>query len=114
MADFVAKFTEPKAFSIKFGTNSAFSVKFGNLGAGFDLKFGGAQMSETFKGAYNVIPRVEDQILLTEKKYMKKDVKIMAVPVFYVTNSAGGSTVNIASLTSYAILGQAIIGEVVL
>lgn len=114
MADFVVKFSEPTAFSFKFGTKSAFSIKFGEVGATFDLKFAGAPTSEAYKGTYNVIPKVEDQILLTEKKYMKKDVKIMAVPVSYVTNSAGGSTVNIASLTNYAILGQAIIGEVVL
>jgi hypothetical protein len=114
MADFVAKFTEPKAFSFKFVAKPVFSVKFGNLGSGFDLKFGGVAMSETYKGAYNVVPSVNKQVMETANKYMSKNVNVMGVPIHITTNEKGGNTVHIATYTPMAILGSARLGEAVL
>lgn len=49
-----------------------------------------------YDGLYEVTPRVEGQTLPTRDKHMTDDVTIQAIPIHYVSNSAGGNTVYIA------------------
>ena len=50
-----------------------------------------------YEGEYDVIPKVSEQILPTEKKLMSKDVTIKEIPYFEVSNSSGGNTVFIGN-----------------
>lgn len=49
-----------------------------------------------YTGEYEVIPKVEQQILNTKDRHMVDDVTVKAIPYFDVGNNAGGSTVYIA------------------
>lgn len=49
-----------------------------------------------YTGDYAVTPSVEGSSLPTKNKYMTDDVTVHPIPVFSVTNSAGGLTVYIA------------------
>lgn len=45
--------------------------------------------------AYEVTPKVECQSLETNQKFMTDDVTINAIPIYEVSNNAGGQTVYI-------------------
>lgn len=49
-----------------------------------------------YEGDYEVTPTVEGLSLPTRQKYMTDDVKILAIPIYEVSNPSGGSTVYIA------------------
>lgn len=49
-----------------------------------------------YSGPYEVTPRVKGQTLHTRDKHMTEDVTIHEIPVYSVSNSAGGDTVYIA------------------
>lgn len=72
-----------------------------------------------YEGEYTVTPKVEEQTLPTKAKIMKEDLSVKGIPVFNVSNSAGGSTFYIATMDDnpdgvVAILGKAKIGEMIL
>lgn len=48
---------------------------------------------EEYKGSYEVVPKLEEQILDTSFKVMRDDVKIKEIPITTVANTAGGNTV---------------------
>lgn len=74
-----------------------------------DLRFDvvvGVTDAVPYEGSYEVTPSVEAQSLPTAEKYMKKDVNVLAIPYFDVSNPAGGSTVYIAETTEVNINGN--------
>lgn len=50
-----------------------------------------------YSGKYEVTPTLEEQQLETANKLLKDDVKIKAISRYDVTNTAGGTTVYIAT-----------------
>lgn len=50
---------------------------------------------ERYDGEYEVIPKIEQQALLTNHKLMSDDVKILAIPYAEVSNDSNGKTVTI-------------------
>ena len=50
-----------------------------------------------YDGSYSVTPLTEAQTLKTAEKYMEDDVKVKAIPVYEVSNTAGGTTVYIGT-----------------
>lgn len=57
---------------------------------------GGGSYPE-YSGKYEVTPTLEEQRLETANKLLKDDVKIKAISRYDVTNTAGGTTVYIAT-----------------
>lgn len=53
---------------------------------------------EVYDGNYEVIPKVEAQVLQTRQKFMQEDLRVKAIPYYDVGNTAGGSTVFIAAV----------------
>lgn len=49
-----------------------------------------------YDGPYEVTPRVQGQTLHTKNRRMTEDVTVRDIPVYRVSNPAGGSTVYIA------------------
>lgn len=49
-----------------------------------------------YNGDYEITPKVEAQIMPTKNKLMINDVEIKGVPIFSISNNAGGNTVYIA------------------
>ena len=49
-----------------------------------------------YDGPYEVTPQVEGQTLPTKNRRMTEDVTVRDIPVYRVSNPAGGSTVYIA------------------
>lgn len=75
--------------------------------------------ADPYTGPYEVTPTVEGEVLPTAQKLMKEDLTIKAIPVYVVSNTAGGNTVYIATMDddpsgSNAILGKARLGHMVL
>ena len=52
--------------------------------------------ADPYKGAYEVTPKVDAQVLPTAQKLMADDVTVKAIPIYDVSNNSGGSTVYIA------------------
>ena len=52
---------------------------------------------EAYDGPYSVTPSVESKTLATKDKLMTDDVTVLAVPVYRVSNTSGGTTVYIAN-----------------
>ena len=50
---------------------------------------------EPYEGQYEVIPTVEGLTLPTKERVMADDIKILEIPFYNVSNTAGGSTVYI-------------------
>ena len=48
---------------------------------------------EPYDGAYEVVPRLHEQVLNTSKKIMHDDVTIKEIPIARVSNTSGGTTV---------------------
>lgn len=77
------------------------NVGFPSHQASFKVGFGEVHevtkiLDEVYEGEYEVTPKVEEQTLETKEKFMTDDVTVHAIPVFEVTNAAGGLTVYIA------------------
>lgn len=53
---------------------------------------------EDYTGDYTVIPALEQQSLKTKNKVMRDDVTVKAIPLYRVSNSAGGMTISIGKL----------------
>ena len=49
-----------------------------------------------YNGPYEVVPKVEAQILPTKHKYLSEDVQVLAVP-YYEADNPIGTTIFIAS-----------------
>lgn len=62
------------------------------------MNVGGAFLPEYYEGEYEVIPSIEEQVLETNRKYMKDDVTVKEIPYAEVTNLANGITVTIGGI----------------
>ena len=54
---------------------------------------GGGPEIPAYQGAYEVTPKMEEQILATNGKRMVDNVTIHTIPVTYTSNPQGGKTV---------------------
>lgn len=52
--------------------------------------------ADPYKGAYEVTPRVDEQVLPTAQKLMADDLTVNAIPIYETSNNSGGTTVYIA------------------
>lgn len=48
---------------------------------------------EDYKGSYEVIPSVYEQIMPTANKHMKEDLSVKSIPYYEVDNTYDGTTV---------------------
>lgn len=62
-------------------SNSTFDANFGNVGG------------EKYEGNYEIVPKIQEQKLLTKNKLLTEDVTIKSIPVIKVSNASGGNTV---------------------
>ena len=51
---------------------------------------------ELYQGEYEIVPTVEGQTLETKDRVLIENIKILEIPFYNVSNTAGGSTVYIA------------------
>lgn len=52
---------------------------------------------QVYDGSYEVLPKVDGQIMDTKDKFMTNDVNIHPIPFFSVGNNSGGNTVYIGN-----------------
>lgn len=52
---------------------------------------------DRYEGSYEITPKVDAQTMPTAQKFMTDDVTVKAIPIFDVSNDAGGNTIFIAS-----------------
>lgn len=52
--------------------------------------------ADPYRGAYEVTPQVDEQVLPTAQKLMVDDLTVKAIPRYDVSNNSGGQTVYIA------------------
>lgn len=52
----------------------------------------------TYKGEYEIVPKVSEQILDTDKKMMADDLTVTAITYSKTTNEKGGLTVQIGEI----------------
>ena len=76
------------------------ATKFSEEGKSIAANLGEIQVvtklvGEIYDGEYVVVPKAEDQKLLTAYKTMQQDVTIEAIPYSEVENNSGGITINI-------------------
>lgn len=96
-------------------TTTTFNTKFSEINMTLDTKF--IELDPTFNtkfddvittviesddvprynGDYNIIPKVDEQVLLTKNTLMVDNMTIKAIPVHKVSNTSGGITVYIAN-----------------
>lgn len=62
-------------------SNSTFDANFSYVGG------------EKYEGIYEVVPKIQEQKLLTKNKLLTDDVTIKPIPVVKVSNTSGGNTV---------------------
>ena len=63
------------------------------LSVAFDVTIRGGGGGEPYTGEYEVTPKVSAPVVLqTEGKTMKKDVTVLKIPQFEVSNPEGGKT----------------------
>lgn len=48
--------------------------------------------AENYEGEYTVIPSPNIQTLFTAKKYLTQDINVRGVPLYEISNEAGGVT----------------------
>lgn len=51
--------------------------------------------TETYKGEYEIVPKVKKQVLQTKNKTMTDDVTVLKIPYSEVDNLSGGQTITI-------------------
>lgn len=52
-------------------------------------------IAEYYTGAYEVVPKIREQVLETKEKILKENVTVKSIPYAEVTNIANGLTVTI-------------------
>lgn len=91
-------------FDAKFSEiNMDFNTEFSEINMTFNTKFDNvistiieSEDIPKYKGDYDIVPEVEEQILPTKNTLMADDITIKSIPFFSVSNSSGGDTVYIA------------------
>jgi len=80
-------------FAVSFkSSNKTFLTNFGQIQVVTDY----VDTSDLYEGEYTATPKVEAQTLPTAKKYLDKDITLLAIPYFETSNTSGGNTVYIA------------------
>lgn len=110
---------------VRFHPPDEFKVRFEPSEQNIPIKFKQFQQItvkpdvELYEGEYNITPDVEAQIIPTANKFLSEDVTVKQIPFFNVGNTAGGSTVYIATMDedpsgAVAILGRSKLGAMLL
>lgn len=50
---------------------------------------------DDYRGKYEIIPKIDPQNIQTADKHLSKDITILAIPYYEVSNPYGGNTVSI-------------------
>lgn len=88
---------------VRFHPPDHLDVRFDSSEQNIPVRFKEFQQVETapdvemYDGSYEIIPKVDEQMIPTAQKFMTRDVTIKKIPYFDVGNTAGGSTVYIAN-----------------
>lgn len=76
--------------------NTAFNSFFETRNSTFNAKFN-ANFSyiggEKYDGIYEIVPKIQEQKLLTKNKLLTEDMVIKSIPIIKVSNTSGGNTV---------------------
>lgn len=84
-----ATFTVSDSFSSEFQEGESLDVEFGST-----TKIDSENI-DPYVGEYEVTPMLEEQTLDTAQKLMSADLQIKQIPIYAVSNNAGGTTVTI-------------------
>lgn len=70
------------------------NIKINNVSIGnpVRIKITPSSLPDTYKGAYEAIPKISEQNFPTEGKTMTKDFKVKGIPSYEVDNLQGGVT----------------------
>ena len=68
------------------------------LGFDVDVVYGKGGKYPDYEGSYELVPKLEDQVLPTKEKSMMQDLVVKEVPVARVSNPSGGKTCTICAL----------------
>ena len=71
-----------------------------NVEIGKAIIYSGASYP-TYTGAYEMMPSFNEKELQTKNKVLEENVVFHAIPVYSVSNPAGGNTVTIGELENY-------------
>lgn len=82
---------DPLTLDVSFCSDEEFNVDFG------EIQRIAAEDIPVYDGEYEVTPTPEGQTLETAGLLMEKDTTIRAIPVYEVSNTAGGTTVYIGT-----------------
>lgn len=110
--------------SVQFNqTNQKLAVEFNSNEKQLGVDFKNFQFvsvgieAEYYKGEYELTPKVDAQVIPTAQKMMMDDLTVMAIPIYSVSNTAGGATFYIATGepdSGVAYLGKSKLGEMIL
>lgn len=88
---------------VRFHQPDRLDVRFDSSEQNIPIRFKDFQQStvapevELYVGAYEITPKVDEQLIPTAQKFMTRNVTVKKIPYFDVGNTAGGSTVYIAN-----------------
>lgn len=91
-------------------------VRFHENDQSFSPKFGGTvvvkvhENAEYYDGEYEITPTVDGQTVPVAQKMMREDLTVKAIPIYNVSNTAGGSTFYIATMDGKPDDGLAVSG----
>lgn len=89
LADLTVEFSTGQDFAATLEIDADLDVDFGAVS-----QIGDADL-DPYDGDYQVRPQLAAQKLDTAQKYMVEDMKIEEIPIYAVSNNAGGTTVTI-------------------
>lgn len=69
------------------------------------------EKAEYYDGEYEITPTVDAQTLPVAEKTMREDLTVKEIPVYDVSNTAGGTTFYIATMNEEPDGGRAIVGK---
>lgn len=89
---------EANNFHINFNDQDHFNIRLQQTNE-FESQFGEviivSDKYPMYEGPYNVIPKLEEQVLATKNTSMSDDVTVEEIPVARVSNPSGGKTCTI-------------------
>lgn len=89
IADLAVEFSAGQEFSACLETGQDLEVDFGAISQIGDVDL------DPYDGDYQVRPQLDAQTLDTAQKYMVRDLEVEKIPIYAVSNNAGGTTVTI-------------------
>ena len=83
-------FTETdQSFTTSFQISKSFSTSFDKVITVDDLPH--------YDGEYTLVPKVTEQVFETRNKVMNHNILVKAIPLYNVSNTAGGNTIYIGN-----------------